>query len=108
MMLHNSPSDGQARGLRNGAFATAGAGAFNDGQWHHRVDVVDNGTYYVYVDGALLQSGSTTNPANGDRRRLLVGGSPTGTQQFSGWISHVALYTVALSAAQVAAHYAAL
>lgn len=107
-MLHNSPNDGQARGYRAGAYATAGAGAFNDGQWHHRVDVVDNGTYYIYVDGALLQSGSTSNPSNGSRRRALVGAGPGNTQQFNGWISHAALYTVALSAAQVAAHYAAL
>lgn len=107
-MVHNSASAGQARSWRAGAFRTTGAGSFNDGQWHHRVDVVDDGTYRIYVDGALLQSGATTNPSDGGRRRLIIGSNAGAIQFFTGWISHVALYPVALTAPQIAAHYAAL
>jgi len=98
---------------------------YNDGQWHYVVATFDPGTgMALYVDGKLIGTNSNTaaQPYTGFWR---VGGdnlngwnldpwgsNSQGTTQpygyyFSGSIGDVAVYPVALSAAQVAAHYAA-
>lgn len=110
LLLLNSASNGQVRGYRYGTFRTAGAGSLNDGAWHHRVDVVDGTNYHVYIDGALLQSGTT--PVGGTAVPVWVAlGANYSTiphQHFAGWLTKAALYDSVLSAERVAAHYAAL
>ncbi len=87
------------------------------GKWHHLVGVCDepHGTVSLYVDGVLNASAtgigsnsgilSSTNPVNIGARQSGTG--PTRDDQFVGTIDEVAIYNVALTAAQVAAHFSA-
>ena len=98
---------------------------YNDGAWHYVVATYDtSGTLTFYVNGRLIgtNSTSTAQAYNGYWR---VGGdnlngwnldpwgsNSQGTTQphsfyFNGTIADAAVYPTALSAAQVAAHYAA-
>lgn len=88
------------------------AATYNDGNWHHIVGTLSRGTpdvLTIYIDGV---SKATANPAaNGwnitASKKLRIGsytnaGNPN---IITGTISDVAVYTVALSAAQVLYHY---
>jgi hypothetical protein len=98
---------------------------YNDGQWHYVVATLSPTTgMALYIDGQLVGTNSTTTAQayNGYWR---VGGdnlngwnldpwgsNSQGTTQpatywFNGGIGDVAVYPTALSAAQIAAHYAA-
>jgi len=98
---------------------------YNDGAWHYAVATYSaGGTLSFYVDGQLIGTNNTgsAQPYNGYWR---VGGdnlngwnldpwgsNSQGTTQphsyyFNGTIADVAVYPTPLSAAQVAAHYAA-
>ncbi|HOM17168.1 MAG TPA: LamG domain-containing protein [Thermoguttaceae bacterium] len=92
-----------------------------DGKWHHVVFAVDNplaGTMRIYVDGQLqspvqnifnLSSGDTfANFADG-LGLLAVNNRASGADKhFKGALDEVAIYTHALSAAEIQAHLAAL
>jgi hypothetical protein len=91
--------------------------AYNDGVWHHLV-VTATGTggtqtSAIYVDGVLRVSGTTTATTNytgfwrAGSGSLGTGGTYPSSVAFEGSIDHVAVYTTVLSAARVAAHYAA-
>ncbi|HEX9623252.1 MAG TPA: LamG domain-containing protein [Streptosporangiaceae bacterium] len=100
------------------------AQAYNDGQWHYVVATLSGSGMKLYVDGQLTGTNSTTSAQafNGFWR---VGGDnlngwnldPWGSNSqgttepysyyFKGTIGDVAVYPSALSAAQIAAHYAA-
>ena len=85
-----------------------------DGQWHHLVGVCDqiNSNVLLYVDGTLNASG--TIPAGSgiqaSANLMSIGsrqGGATGVYnlQFAGVVDEVAVYSVALTAAQVQSHY---
>lgn len=87
-----------------------------DGNWHHLVGVCDelNGRLLLYVDGQ--SNAVNTSVAGGIRASsnpyLSIGSRQSGTgpdydQQFSGYISDVAIYNYSLSATQVVTHYLA-
>jgi hypothetical protein len=120
-------NDGQlVFGVYNsGVFTIETPLAYNDGQWHYVVATFDSGTgMALYVDGRLVGTNPNTaaQPYTGYWR---VGGDnlngwnldPWGSNSqgttepygyyFGGDIGDVAVYPAALSAAQVAAHYAA-
>jgi hypothetical protein len=99
--------------------------AYNDGRWHYVVATEGPSGMTFYVDGQLIGTNANTNPQNytgywrvgGDN---LNGGwnldpwgsNSQGTTQpadynVTGSIGDVAVYPAALSAAQVAAHFAA-
>lgn len=81
----------------------------NDSTGHHYGVVYDDPTYKMYVDG-LLQSMSWDNitTVNNDTSTAMrIGQSSGGSSPFTGYIDEVALYSTALSAARVAAHYTA-
>jgi hypothetical protein len=96
---------------------------YNDGQWHYVAATYDATTMALYVDGQLIGTHSTSATAYAGYWRVggdsLAGwnldpwGSVSqGTTQpnsyyFNGTIADVAVYPAALTAAQVAAHYAA-
>lgn len=98
---------------------------YNDGQWHYAVATEGPSGMTFYVDGQLIGTNSNTTPQNytgywrvgGDNLNGAWnldpwGSNSQGTTQpadyyFSGTIGDVAVYPTALSAAQVAAHYAA-
>jgi Concanavalin A-like lectin/glucanases superfamily len=101
-----------------GAYASAGnayaraASSIADGRWHYLVGTEDGTNITLYVDGNL--AGSSPWPGGG----ISYGGTQAAIGRdadacsgvlpsFQGDISEVAVYNYALSAAQVAAHYAA-
>jgi hypothetical protein len=97
---------------------------YNDGAWHHVVATYNGTNLALYVDGQLIGT-NTSSSAQAYSGYWRVGGdnlngwnldpwgsNSQGTTQphsyyFSGTIADVAVYPTALSAAQVAAHYAA-
>ncbi len=96
-------------------------GPINNGAWHHLVGVRDNATskQILYVDGvervsanlAAIQLGAMTD-ADGSLDLVTIGtsqiaGQTTFDSYFNGAIDDVAIYSRALSAAEVAAIYAA-
>jgi len=91
--------------------------AYNNGAWHHLVLVAEprgqQQDAIMYIDGAEVVRGTTsrTGTYNGWWRvgygNLATGGIYPTTRGFSGYIDQPAVYTNHLSAARVAAHYAA-
>jgi hypothetical protein len=98
---------------------------YNDGQWHYVVATLDpTAGMTLYVDGQLIGTNSNTTPQSysgywrvgGDNLNGWNldpwGSNSQGTTEpnsyyFNGTIADVAVYPTALSAAQVATHYAA-
>jgi hypothetical protein len=107
LLLHNTPAAGNARVWMNGGFKTAGAGALNDGAWHHRVDTWDGTTVRTYIDGSELQTGAYGVTSSNQTRFLIVAANNGGTpvQFFNGWISHPAAYDKVLTPTDVSDHY---
>ena len=93
--------------------------ALNDGAWHHLVVTsvpagANNQTSAMYVDGALVTSGTTAKASTAyvGWWRVGYGRVPSGngypaTGNFTGSVDDVAIYRTQLSAARVAAHHAA-
>jgi hypothetical protein len=90
----------------------------NNGAWHHLVVTsAPSGTLEsssMYVDGVLVASGTTLGASTAyvGWWRVGYGTLPTGkdypaSASFTGSVDDVAVYTTALSATRVAAHYAA-
>ncbi|MFI7603241.1 LamG-like jellyroll fold domain-containing protein [Actinoplanes sp. NPDC049681] len=81
-----------------------------DGEWHHLAVTYNGATAAVYVDGLLLgtrtfaQKLNTVVPVG---EGLRVGAAHDGSSPFYGDLDEVAVFPVALSATQVAAHFAA-
>jgi hypothetical protein len=90
-------------------------GAFNNGAWHHLVAVQSSTSGMVlYIDGVSRGTNSTTGH-NATKGYWHVGGDglssgwpsvPT-SLYFAGSVDETAIYSTALSAARVGAHYAA-
>jgi hypothetical protein len=88
----------------NGAFIQTSQVVKN--QWTHLVGVYDGTNYIFYINGVATAtvpgSGYVANVAND----LYIGGDPpTGWGNFEGYVDEVAIYTNALTAAQVLTHY---
>ena len=90
--------------------------SYRDGSWHHAVANVSPAGQFLYVDGQLVASDTTVNhySAQVSDGYWRIGGDRLGSWQgagassyFAGDIDNVAVYPVALSAAQVQAHYQA-
>jgi hypothetical protein len=93
-----------------GVFAKAQSSiVVNDGQWHHIVGARDGtGHLTVYVDGQVAGTDIGGTLAFDRTAFTVVGGDGFYFSRFPGSIAEPALYAgVALSAARVAAHYAA-
>jgi len=77
-----------------------------DNQWHHMVLVLSGTGMAMYSDGVLDISGTSTRPSVSEV--LEIGFDTTGGGlYFPGSIDEVAIYPTALTAPQIAAHYAA-
>jgi hypothetical protein len=84
----------------------SGKSAF-DGQWHQVVATWTGSSLTVYFDGASLGSKSATFNTALNTAGMDVGSSTGGSYKYTGVIDELAIYSQALTAAQVQAHYAA-
>ena len=82
-----------------------GGGAVVTGNWHHLVAVYDGTNAYLYVNGALVAQASAAGYAPNKSGQLTLGARSDESSFFSGKVDEVAIYTNALSAADVLAHY---
>lgn len=92
-------------------------GSYRDGNWHHVIATLSSSGMRLYVDGALVASNNRDtayhyNPYGSDGFWRVGGDTTTGMSGVSdatlvSSIDNAAIYTTALSAAQVSAHYAA-
>ncbi len=85
------------------------ANSYNNGAWHHVVATQSSAGMKLYVDGAEVGTNPQTS-AEGYTGYWHVGGDNTWgstTPWFNGDIDEVAVYTYALSAGRVQAHYQA-
>lgn len=87
--------------------------AYNDGAWHHMVATQGPGGMRLYVDGALRSSNATVTSSRNYQGYWRIGydnlnnwPSAPSSYYFAGSIDEAAVYPAALSAAQVAQHYA--
>ena len=85
--------------------STAGLPA---GTWSHVVGTYDGSTIKVYLNGALVQSMAYTAPLTHSSSPLLIGNAVgAGNFHWAGGLDEVAVYSRALTATEVAQHYAA-
>ena len=88
--------------------------AYNDGQFHHVVATVSSTGMALYVDGVQVVSNSNNSAKRSYTGYWRVGGdnlagmgNAPSDNYFTGTIDEVAVYPTALTASQVAAHFAA-
>jgi hypothetical protein len=109
---HFNPGPGPELQFASPADVATNGFAFNDGKWHMAVGVSDGTNEFLYLDGVLAKS-ATTSGINivGSPADLLLGGdrqytfaspnTPNTIRNFDGQIAQVAFWTNALSAAQI-------
>ena len=76
------------------------------GTWYHVVATYDGATMRIYVNGAQEGSRASTLSLPDTTHPVRIANSFAGTNHFDGRIDEVAVYTRALTAAEVAEHYA--
>jgi len=75
------------------------------GSWHHAAGVLDtSGNLYLYLDGTLVDS-DTGAAMHYTSELLTIGASRLGEKNFNGSIDEVRVYSRALSADEIRAHY---
>ncbi|MEA2374603.1 MAG: hypothetical protein QOD53_1066 [Thermoleophilaceae bacterium] len=78
--------------------------SITDTSWHYVAATKSGGSVHLYIDGADVTSGVTARTMANNAVPLLIGQS-SGTSFWNGTLDEVALYSAALSGAQVKAHY---
>jgi hypothetical protein len=73
--------------------------------WHHFALTFDNVTMTLFVDGAAVSTVPASGTIANKTAPLYIGTNALG-MHFSGQVDEVALYSVALTAAQVSSHFA--
>jgi hypothetical protein len=82
--------------------------ALPSGTWSHVVGTYDGSTIKVYLNGALVQSLAHSAPLTHSSSPLLIGNAVgAGNFHWRGGLDEVAVYSRALTATEVAQHYAA-
>jgi signal peptidase I len=88
--------------------------AYNDGAWHHLVATLSTAGMFLYLDGALVASDTRYRSAEAYNGYWQIGAGPLSgwpsqptSTSFAGTLDEIAIYTQALTAAQVSAHHAA-
>jgi hypothetical protein len=116
---HFNPGPGPELQFTNAQDLVANGFALNDGKWHMAAGVSDGTNEYLYLDGVLAKTATTSAGINivGSTNDLLLGGDSQYTtasatsantlRYFDGQIAHVAFWTNALSAAQIFQLYSA-
>jgi hypothetical protein len=95
-------------GGSSGYKATLTGGSAQSNVWHHLAGVYDGVNVSLYVDGTKVAGPTAASGfvANGSQP-FRVGATTIPNRTFDGWVDEVAFYTNALSAAVIAAHFAA-
>jgi hypothetical protein len=90
------------------------AGSYADGAWHLAAGTLSSQGLSLYVDGELVTTDATVTTAENDTGYWKVGYDTLGgswpnvsTAYFTGSLRYAAVYTSALAAAQIRAHFAA-
>ena len=95
-------------GSLNKVIHTSDSG-ITDGEWHCIHLACTNNSQQLYLDGALLESGTNSwGTSNADSLPFTVGALRSGDYHFNGEIGHVHVRNAALTAKQVKADYNAL
>lgn len=81
--------------------------AITDHNWHYIVATKNGPDVHIYLDGSDVTSAGTNTTMTNNTTALNIGRATTGVAYFDGDIDEVAIYPVALTAAQVLAHYQA-
>jgi hypothetical protein len=82
------------------------AGNINDGVWHFVVGVWTGTNQYLYVDGVSNSASTASGLPLGDNYDYTIGEAPDDTGRvFDGNVAEVAIFSQALTAAQVASLY---
>ncbi|HSU53817.1 MAG TPA: LamG-like jellyroll fold domain-containing protein, partial [Candidatus Dormibacteraeota bacterium] len=81
--------------------------SINPGQYYHVVAVYDGSQGYLYINGQLADSATPTGFVANDAGNLTIGARSDKGFGFQGAEDEVAIYTNALSAATILAHYMA-
>ena len=93
-------------GTVNGVGSASWNVGLSPGQWYHYVGTYDGSTVKAYLNGVLVGSASATGNVRPSGLDVNIGRNPAyNGDYFNGTIDEVAIYPVALSAAQVSAHY---
>jgi len=82
------------------------SGYLADGVWHFVVGTWDGTNQVLYVDGVANAANTSTDPITGDDYDFTIGEAPDDTgRAFDGAIAEVAIFTRALSSAEVQSLY---
>jgi len=94
--------------VQNGGGIYMAGGNITKNQWAHLVVTYDGTTVYFYANGAQTWTSTGTVPSVNSGLPLCIGGDPylSGEDFFDGNVDEVAIYTNALTAAQIQLHYA--
>lgn len=93
---------------------TSPSTTYNDNSWHFAMATRDDSNWYLYVDGAQVNTkadpytGSVTNAQElwiGRSAFTQSGASPTGSYQFTGSLGEIFVYDDVLTAAEVLQNY---
>ena len=91
--------------LINRSLTLSGGVVPNVGEWYHVVVAYDGTNGYLYVNGVLEASGASPGFVASVDGNFSLGVRNDRAFNYSGWLDEVAVYTNALSAADVLAHY---
>ena len=103
----NSIAEGVWQLQRNSSLVSSSPSATVNNTVQHVVVTFDGTNAKMYRNGSLIQTSATTAYAAGDQEmRLNYNNTPS--RATNGILQHVSIYTAALSAGRVSAHYAEL
>lgn len=86
--------------------AISSAAALSKFAWHHVVGTHDGSNMNLYADSVLVAGPTVSSAATSPTSAFAIGNQVTATAQVAnGFMTEVALYNTALSAARVLAHY---
>ena len=91
----------------NGSASGSVYGPSIDTNWHHVTATYDNTTARIYIDGVQQASSSSSVRLTTNTLPLLIGRSTDNVRIFGGVLDEVVVYTKALAAARIQAHYSA-
>lgn len=96
----------------NGGWVILGSatGAYTVGSWTHIAFTRTGNNYVLYVNGSSFTTATETHAVATNGKPFTIGANwfdAAATDFFNGKIDEVAVYNTALSAARIAAHYAA-